>query len=150
MLATFPMNLQLSSLFYEDLRVDIYPVFDTFKVSNYFSLKSLTPRLLLSNVVYKFSCLFDTNLNYIGKTKRHFITWWLEHLEGSEKSEVKEHIKICELCKECSFDNLEILKKCRSDHETKINEAILIKTEVPQLNKNLFNKGSFYTPKVYQ
>ena len=141
---------KLIKLFYDDLKVNIVPIFNTFKVSNYFSLKSQTPSILLSNVVYKFTCLCDTNISYIGKTKRHFITRCLEHLETDKKSEINIHIKRCKNCNLCNLDNFSILKKCKSDHEAKINEAICIKTEVPQLNKNLFNQGSFYTLRVYQ
>ena len=72
---------QMVKLFYNELRIDILPVFNTFKVSNYFSLKSVTPKLLTSNVVYKFTCLCDTNITYIGKTKRHLMVRGLEHWE---------------------------------------------------------------------
>ena len=74
------------------------PVFNSFKVSSYFSLKSKSPSLLSSNVVYKFSCLCDTNLTYIGKTKRHLVAISLECLEfetAEPKSEIKEQLKKC-------------------------------------------------------
>ena len=143
---------KLKQLFWEELRVDILPVFNSFKVSNYFSLKSQTPKILLSNVVYKFTGLCDTNVTYIGKTKRHLIIRCLEHLEldKPEQSEIKEHLKKCQICKVCNVDNFEILKKCKNNQESQINEAIFIKSQVPSLNKNLFNKGSLYTLKVYQ
>ena len=128
------------------------PVFNSFKISSHFSLKSESPGLLSSNVVYKFSCLCDTNLTYIGKTKRHLMVRYLEHLdiENSKKSEIKEHLRSCNLCRNSSCENFEILRKCKSDRDFKICEAFFIKTEVPQLNKNLFNKGSFYTLRIYQ
>ena len=66
--------------------------------SNYFSLKSQTPKLLESNVVYIFSCLCDTNLTYIGKTKRYLVGRSLEHLKfekAAPKSEIKEYLKKC-------------------------------------------------------
>ena len=144
---------KLSRLFYEDLSIKITPVFNTFKVGDYFSLKSRTPKLLTSNVVYKFSGLCDTNLSYIGKTKRHLMVRCLEHLEfekSKPESEIKSHLQSCDVCKNASPQNFEILKKCRNDRETKINEALFIKNENPKLNKNLFNKGSFYTLKLYQ
>ena len=143
---------KIMKLFYNDLRINITPVFTTFKVSNYFSLKSQTPKLITSNVVYKFKCLCDTNLTYIGKTKRHLMTRCLEHLEFNKsepKSEIKTHLEHCDICKSSNFENFEIIKKCKSDQETKINEAFLIMTENPKLNKNLFNKGSLYTLQVY-
>ena len=121
-------NSKVSQLFYNHLRVPIFPVFTTFKVSNYFSLKSQTPKPLTSNVVYKFTCLCDTNLTYIGKTKRHLVTRSLEHLvlEHAEKSEVKEHIRKCQVCKASNLNQFSILKKCRSVQETKIYEALTL------------------------
>ena len=69
----------------------------------------------------------------------------LEHLEldkiKNQESEVTVHLRSCDICKNSSLDNFEIIKKCKSDHEAKINEAFFIKKENPQLNKNLFNKG---------
>ena len=94
----------------------------------------------------------DTNITYIGKTKRHIVVRSLEHLlfEKTEpKSEIKTHINGCEICKNAKFEDFEIVKKCNSDMESKINEAILIKKETPILNKNLFDSGSLYTLKVY-
>ena len=41
------------------------------------------------------------------------------------------------------------MKKCKSDRDTKIYEAILIKQNLPSLNVNLFNKGSFVTLNVF-
>ena len=47
--------------------------FNITKIKNFFSLKCPrpTPKLLKANVVYKFDCLCDINIFYIGKTKRH-------------------------------------------------------------------------------
>ena len=45
---------------------------------------------------------------------------------------------------------LKFFKKCKSNQESLINEAIFKKSQVPSLNKTLFNKGSLYTLKVYQ
>ena len=139
-------------LFLSELRIEISPVFSTVKVSNFFSLKSRTPRQITSNVVYKFTCLCDTSLTYIGKTKRHFGVRSLEHLDFTKDnpvSEVKSHIKSCNSCKQCNFENFEIMKKCKSDRDSKIYEAMFIKQELPKLNLNLFNKGSFVTLDIF-
>ena len=53
------------------------------------------------------------------------------------------------MCKKSTIDNFEIVKKCLTDQEAKINEALIIKKENPQLNKNLFNKGSLFTLNIY-
>ena len=44
--------------------VHLTPVYKTCKVGNYFNLKSNTPALLLSNVVYCFPCPCDAGLTY--------------------------------------------------------------------------------------
>ena len=109
-------------------------------------------RQLLANVVYKYTCLCDTNITYIGKTKRHLAVRCSEHLvlgNKEPKSEVESHLSKCDPCKSSSLDNFEVLQKCKNDFEAKINEAIFINKQNPRLNKNLFNKGSLYTLKVY-
>ena len=53
-----------------------------------------------------------------------------EHLEFESiepKSEIKEHLKKCLVCRGASIDNFEIIKKCKSDFDTKVNEALLEK-----------------------
>ena len=94
----------------------------------------------------------DANLTYIGKTERHLCVRCLEHVDIEDKtpSAIKDHIFTCETCRSASIDNFEILQKCKTDWHVKISEAFFIKTEVPQLNKNLFNTGSLYTLKIYQ
>ena len=45
-------------------------------------------------MLYKFSCLCDTNLTFLGKTNRHLVVRSLEHLEfekAEPKSEIKQH-----------------------------------------------------------
>ena len=73
--------------------VHLTPIYKTCKVGNYFNLKSNTPALLSSNVVYRFSCPCDAGLTYIGKSTRHVITSAKEHLNlgFSVKSEIKDY-----------------------------------------------------------
>ena len=54
--------------------VKLIPTYKTFKVGNYFNLKSRTPTPLVSNVVYRFSCPCAADLTYIGKSVRHMDT----------------------------------------------------------------------------
>ena len=143
---------KIITFFNYELKVTVSPVFNTFKVSNYFSLKSQTPKQLMANVVYKYTCLCDTNITYIGETKRHLAVRSSEHLlyeEKHHKSEIKTHIINCNVCKNSSLDNFDIIQKCNSEREIKINEAISILRFNPRLNKQLFNKGALYTLKVY-
>ena len=53
------------------------------------------------------------------------------------------------MCRGGSIDNFEIIKKCKSYFDTKVNEALFTRKENPSLNKNLFNSGSLYSLKVY-
>ena len=48
--------------------VDINVYYTTLKTGSYFRLKCTTPMHLISNVVYKFTCLCGTNVTYIGMT----------------------------------------------------------------------------------
>ena len=128
-------------------------VFTSFKLRNYFSLKAKTPKHLLSNVVYKFTCQNDSELTYIGETKRHLSTRVKEHLSLNnpyQNSEVKSHIKNCSQCISlASFNSFQIIKKCSDNFNSIINEALLIRRHNPQLNKQMFTKGTSFTLKVF-
>ena len=128
--------------------IDIRIVFTTFKVRNYFSLKSRTPVSLLSNVIYKFHCLCDTDKVYIGKTKRHLATRIREH--GKSSSAVFDHLNACSTCKDnFSCNSFKILDKGKDDFETTIKEALLIKCNRPALNKQLYTQGSSFILNVF-
>ena len=149
---SYEFKNKLSNLFFKDLNIEIFPIFTTTKLSNSFSLKSRTPKEITTNVVYKFTCVCDASLAYIGKTKRHLGVRSDEHLSYEKeqpRGEIKTHLRLCEMCKKSTIDNFEIVKKCLTDQEAKINEALIIKKENPQLNKNLFNKGSLFTLNIY-
>ena len=88
------------------------------------------------------------NISYIGKTKRHLVTRVSEH--KSDKSAIGQHLSNCQVCSS-SFDvnNFQIIDNDRSDMDCKIKEALHIKSENPLLNQHLFQRGSFYTIKVF-
>ena len=82
------------------MRIEIFPIFT--KLSDYFFPKSKTPKILASDVVYKYTCVCDTSLTYIGKTKRHLVVRSEEHLgyeKDLPKSEIKTHLKGCHICR---------------------------------------------------
>ena len=90
--------------------------------------KCPTPKLLKANVVYKFDCLCDINISYIGKTKRHLATRIKEH--RSEKSAIGQHLQTCHTCDHNFNENqFKILSTGNSDFDCKIREALLIKSE---------------------
>ena len=84
-------NLFFSSVHLTSIYIYIYITRKTCKVGNYFNLKSNTPALLLSNVVYRFSCPCDAGLTDIDKSTRHVVTRAKEHLNlgSSVKSKIK-------------------------------------------------------------
>ena len=85
---------KVTALIKEHLAVDISSYYTSCKVSRFFSLKSSTPLALKARVVYKFSCLSDSDTYYIGKTKRHLVSRAKEHVNPKETNqpEVKNHI----------------------------------------------------------
>ena len=127
--------------------------FRFFKVGNYFQLKCSTPTELSLNVVYKFSCPCDTALSYIGYTTRHLITRAHEHLNLNSiaKSAVKDHMYSCSHCSKTglSVSNFEVIKKCNTGFEAKIQEALLIKKFNSTLNRQLYSSGSSYLLNIY-
>jgi len=101
------------------------------KVGSYFLLNCKTPNFLASNVVYKFTCERDASDTYIGMTLRQLMTRIEEHLneEGPQRSVVNDHLKSCGTCQK-EKDKMKlftVVRKCRSDYDTKINEALMIK-----------------------
>ena len=64
--ASFKFSKHVTNLIKTKYNISVLPVYTTSKVGDYFSLKSVTPRSLRSNVEYKFSCLQDANATYIG------------------------------------------------------------------------------------
>ena len=126
------------------------PIYKTCKVGNYFNLKSNTSALSLSNVVYRFSCPYDVGLTYIGKSTCHVVTREKEHINlgSSVKSKIKERIIECNFCNKKDTDSLMydfvVIKKCLSDYDCTIHEALLIKKHQPKLNKQLYENGSSF------
>ena len=110
--------------------INLRVFFDTFKINRYFQLKSKTPRVLGSNVVYQFTISCDTNLSY-WHVYTTFGTRAEEHLnlDDSHKSEIKDHLRSCRQCcnEVCNVTTFKILRKCNADDDTKIHKALLIK-----------------------
>ena len=144
---------RLSALIKNKYNLKISPIYKTFKVANYFQLKSKTPVALCSNVVYKFSCLCNTNKTYIGMSSRHLITRDQEHLnfESLQYSAIKDHILLCGKCSNNWFNenNFIIIHKCKSEFCSKIHEALLIKKLSPKLNRQMFANRASYLLNIF-
>ena len=74
-----------------------------------------------------------------------------EHLGFHLKTEssVKDHILSCDICANSKFNgnSFKIIKKCNSNFETKIHEALLIKKL--RLNRQLFVNGSSFLLNIF-
>ena len=130
------------------LTLKINPVYKTLQVSQYFLLKTHVPPALYLNIIHQFSCSCDFSLTYIGMPTRHLSIRMSEHLSFYLKTEgsIKNHIMSCNICANSKFNiNLfEIIKKCNSNFETKIHEALLIKKHNRGLKRQLFANGSSF------
>ena len=74
-------------------------------------------------------------------------------LSSSVKSKIKNHIIECNLCNKKDMDSLihrfSVIKKCSSDYDCKIHEALLIKKHQLKLNKELYENGSSFLLQLF-
>lgn len=144
---------RLSRLIKQKYNVDVTVFYKTFKVGTYFQLKPSTPASLLSNVVYQFTCSRDVRATYIGMSNRHLVTRAQEHLNlgGSVETAISQHIRNCHDCLHSPLDtnSFKIIKKCKDNYETKIQEALMIKKHNPSINKQLYASGCSFLLNVY-
>ena len=145
----------MTSLISEKFKVEIRVIYTTFKVKNFFRLKCKTPLPLLSNVVYRFSCVENAQISYIGYTKRHMTTSVLEHTQPSpaaKKSHVFAHIKNCKSCKngQRSVHDFRVMRRCNDETECRISEALCIKRFRPVINKQLHAQGSSHILRIWK
>ncbi|MCG8432382.1 MAG: hypothetical protein MJA29_14590, partial [Candidatus Omnitrophica bacterium] len=138
---------KIRQIFKQYYKMNIRVIFTTFKVKNYFSLKCRTPFILRANVVYKYTCLRDADVSYIGKTKRHMALRMKEHFTDSN-SAIRQHLLSCPTCPS-DHSSFSIMDTGRSEFECIIKEALHIKSNKPLLNKQLFNTGSVFTLQLF-
>ena len=139
---------KIKQIFKQYYNINVRTVFTTFKVKNYFSLKCCTPFALRAKVIYKFTCLRDADISYIGKTKRHLAIRAKEHYNTS--SAVRQHLDSCITCRsQPNCECFSIMDYGKSDYECSIKEALHIKMAKPYLNRQLFASGSLFTLQVF-
>ena len=119
-------------------------IFNTFKVSNYFSLKDKCCFALNSNIIYKFTCPVN-NSCYIGKTKRHLFSRVSEH--NKINSAIFDHRLTCSCT--CNINNFSIIDRARYAFDLSIKECLHIKQSNPSLNNSIVNSGRSYFLKLY-
>ena len=148
--ASYEFQKKMVLLFKEHFQIQVKPVFTSFKVSDYFSLKSRVPFAVKPNVVYRFKCLRDADISYIGKTERHLVSRAAEHLRLKGKGYIRKHLDFCSVCKNgASVKEFKILKTARTPLVLGIQEALLIKKFQPKLNKQMFANGASHQLKVF-
>ena len=75
-----------------------------------------------------------------------------EHLSKKSTTAIGKHInKGCDVCKKHSLTlkDFEVIKGCSINGETNIHEALLIRKESPQMNKQLHLSGASFILSVY-
>ena len=86
-------------------------------------------------------------------TTRHLDARACEHLvlAGLRKSAIKDHIRACATCHEEKYtvNSFQISKRCHTEYETKIQEALLIKKLNPKLIKQLYAKGAAFLLSIF-
>ena len=144
--ASFAKRLRtLLSVSGQDIRI----VYKTTKVQDSFILKDPVPKAISSKVVYKFTCRSDPDTNYIGFTNRTLSERVKEHVSGS--TAISDHISVCTTCNSegVTIENFQIIKRCRYKTESSIYEALAIKEQNPNLNKNLVKPGKTFTLRFF-
>ena len=144
---SFNFKKRLISI-YKKFDIDVKVVFKSFKVGNYFSLKSKTPLGLRARIIYQYNCTCDRTKSYIGKTKRHLATRSKEHF--TRPSAILEHVNHCKICKQSSsIHNFSVLDTGKNDFELYIKEALYIKNRNPKLNIQLAQQGASFCLNIF-
>ena len=148
---TVPDNLVIMKLPYvgkasDDLRRKMKRIFRQFRLTNIkivfnmrklhtvFNIKSQTPTLLQSSLVYRFTCSEDPNIAYIGQTERQLYRRLVEH-KTNNSSAIKLHVDNCLACRSHDIsERFKIIHSAKTPFELIIAEALLIKQHNPFLN----------------
>ena len=91
----------ISRLILKVSNVNVMLIYGTFKVGDYFKLKYPISLLLVSDVVYRFTCPCNTDETYIGMSSRHLIIREREYLNlnnNNRKTVIKNHLQQCKSC----------------------------------------------------
>ena len=117
--------------------LNIQLVFNSCKLSSFFSIKDKVPKELQSFVVYKFLCS-GCNATYIGMTCSHLITRIKQHLVTDKNSHVLKHLNQNEDCKACCDATcFSIIDKATTKYDLLVKEGIHIQLNKPSLNGQL-------------
>lgn len=125
--------------------------FSARRAKSLFPLKDVCPTLLRSTVVYKYRCLEDPNIYYIGQTTRHLFQRVVEHTTQSNSS-IFDHRSGCNSCSGKGLGDtakqFQIIAKANNNFDNLIKEALLIRKHRPVLNRQQ-HQGLCYTLKLF-
>ena len=113
---------------------NIKPIFNSFKIKNYFTYKDPIPNDLKSFLVYKFTCT-SCSCSYVCETCHHFKIRIEEQIKKDNKSHIFEHLHSSETCFDL-YDSFcfKITDMVNSKFDLKIKEALHINWRKPNLN----------------
>ena len=114
--------------------IDVKIIFNTNKISSFFSTKDPVPILFTSNVVYKFVCQ-ECNSCFVGRTYKYFDSRRNEHLVTDKSSAIFKHLESNTNCKlKNNKDSFSVIDFAKTDYELALKEAMHIKWINPNLN----------------
>ena len=115
------------------------------KVHQFFSFKDKLPKLMLSHIVYKYTC-DCCKAFYYGITERHANFRWCEHMGISPltgrkivgiKTDIRDH---CGDCKNnITLDDFQIVARDDNTFNLRIKESIMINKDKPPMNKQHYS-----------
>ena len=102
--------------------------------------------------MYKFDCVSNPDLSYVGQTYRHLEERVREHLSDEKDSGIGTHVSTCPDCvsSNLGINNFQIIKRCRTAFDAKVFEAFYIQRLQPKLNVQVFHEGAGYLLKVFK
>ena len=100
-----------------------------------FPLKQKEVMPIQSSIVYKFRCLGDPSISYIGETARQLIRRIRDHT--STNTAINSHLHQCSFCPRDIggiIAQFKVIQKGSTDFDREIKEALLIRQHQPPLN----------------
>ena len=117
------------------INVSVKIAFMSCKIMSFFSTKDKCLDDLRSYVVYKFCCA-GCNSCYVGHTTQHLTKRIDQHLRTDINSHILKHLQTSASCKAvCDDKCFEIIDSANTKYTLKVKEALWIKWENPDLNK---------------
>ena len=96
----------------------------------------------------------DTGKTFAGMSNSHLVTRARKHLNlnNNRTGAIKNHLQQYEFCSKTEINldsSFTVLKKCLSEYDAKIHEALVIKQNKPLLHKQLKANRCSYLLKIF-